>query len=213
MTIKFVSEGSVVGGAFKKKVLSNKSLTRRVRGLSGKEGYRKSTTINLYNGVTLVANTADINYTGIKDAGDAKFHAIRFFVRWQSIINSANRLIVFEDTQHATGADAVVADILAVTTDVFSAYKGAEDDVHPFSAKRLDKNLKNEPRIRIIKDMMWADAEPVATVDVIKMFRFDVRLNGRKQDSSWDIGVLIMSDQANTPIDIQYNLDYTLLTQ
>lgn len=38
MSIRFVGEGKVGVPLRKKKVLSNKALTRRVRGLSGQEG-------------------------------------------------------------------------------------------------------------------------------------------------------------------------------
>ena len=194
----------------KRAALSNRQLTRRVRGLTGKEGNRAMVQQNLYDGVTLVANTADINYmTTLNGLDDTKIHRVRFFVRWQSIINSLNRLIVFEDTRPAQG-NAVVGDILQNVGDTFSAYDTAQ--VHSFSASRTDKNVGDSPRIRILKDFMWADAEPVAGVDVIKSMKFDINFRGRKSDTGLSWGVLIMADQANTSIDIQYLGDITDLS-
>ncbi len=197
----------------KRTALSNRQLTRRVRTLTGKEGRRLTVGQNLYDGVTLVANTADINYmTTLNSLSNHIIHKVRFFVRWQSIINSLNRLIVFEDTRPSQG-DAAVAQILAVTTDPFSSYVLDPESVHPFSAKRGDKNLETVSRVRILKDFMWTDAEPVAGVDVIKAMKFDVNFRGRKSDSDLSWGLLIMADQANTPIDIQYIVDATNLNQ
>ncbi len=191
----------------KRTALSNKQLTRRVRGLTGKEGNRQMMTQNLANAVTLVANTPQILYmTTLNSLDNFLIHRVRFFVRWQSVINSLNRLIVFEDTRPSQG-DAIVGDILTVVADTFSAYD--TNTVNPLGAKRRDKNLQDIPRIRILKDLMWTDAEPVAGVDVIKAMKFDINFRGRKSDADLSWGVLIMADQANTPIDIQYNGDIT----
>ena len=178
MSIKvFTGPGALAKIQGKKPILSNKALTRQVRALHGKEGQRTMLVQNLINNVTLVANTAQIFYlTTINGAEDTIIHSLRFYIRWQSVINSANRLIIFEDVRAAQG-NAAAALVLATVGDVFSAYVGT---VHPFSAKRLNKNLGLEPRIRILRDTMFADNEVVADVDNIKTIKFDMNFRGRK---------------------------------
>lgn len=209
MVIKVFTGKGALDRLGKKKVLSNKALTRRVRAISGTKGERLTVAHNVINNITLVGNTAQVfPLTTLNQLGNKTLHNVRCFVRWQSIINSANRLIVWEDIQNTSTA--VTPDnILALENDIMSTYSADIELMHPFSAKRLEKNLQSKPRLRIIKDMMWADAEPVAGVDIVKLFRFDIKLNGRKTDTDLGWGILIMSDKANTPIDIQYLVDHT----
>ncbi len=185
----------------KKKVLSNKALTRRVRALTGKEGIKLTTGQNLFDNETLAANTAEIAYmTTLNSLDNHLIHTVRFFVTWQNITNSTNRIIVFEDTRPSQG-NAVAADILVDATEVLSRYATA---VHPFSAKRLDKNIGDTRRIRILKDIAWHEAEQLLNVDVISVRKFDINFGGRKLDAKLSWGVLINANQANSPIDIQY---------
>lgn len=190
----------------KKPVLTNRQLTRRVRGLSGLEGARKTLFQNLYNDVTLVANTADINYL-TAPVTNRLIHTFRFWLRFQSISNSLNRLIVFEDTQPSQG-NAVSADILELA-EPFSSYPIT---VHPYSARRQDKNLKTARRIRILRDFMWSANEPVANADHVKAMKFDIKMFGRKTDEDIGYGVLIISDANNTPVDLQVLTDLTDLS-
>lgn len=190
----------------KKPVLTNRQLTRRVRGLTGLEGARKTLFQNLYNNVTLVANTADINYL-TAPVTNRLIHTMRFWLRYQSVANSMTRLIVFEDTQPSQG-NAVVGDILELP-EPFSSYPIT---VHPYSARRQDKNLKTARRIRILRDFMWTANEPVAGADHVKAMKFDIKLFGRKTDEDIGYGVLIISDQANTPVDLQVLWDLTDLS-
>lgn len=210
MTIKvFTGPGALEKLQGKKSTLSNKALTRSVRALRGKEGQRSMVSQNLLNGITLAANTAQIFYmTTLNSLDSVKIHSVRYYVRWQSIINSANRLIVFEDIRAVQG-NAVVADILDVATDVFSAI---DPTVWNYGVRRGSSAVKNFPdisRIRILKDTLWTDAEPVATVDVIKTMIFTINFHGRKSKTGLQWGVLVMSDKSNTPIDIQYLVDHT----
>lgn len=211
MTIKFRGEGQI--GQGKKKVLSNKSLTRRVRGLSGKEGKRESAGDESFiDGITLAANVGQVFYlAGLNSVVESKIHTVRFFIRWQSIINSCNRIIVFEDIRPAQG-NVVIGGIL-FEASINSLYTVGAQGVHPFSAKRLNKNVGDKHRIRILKDMMWADAEPIADVDIVKLFRFDLNLRGRRSSAGLSWGMVIISDKANTPIDVQYQYDYTDLKE
>ncbi len=209
MVIKVFTGKGALDRLGKKKVLSNKALTRRVRAISGTKGERLTVAHNVINNITLVANAAQLfPMTTLNQLGNKTLHNVRCFVRWQSIINSANRLIVWEDIQNTSTA-VIAGNVLALENDIMSTYSADIELMHPFSAKRLEKNLQSKPRLRIIKDMMWSDAEPVADVDVIKLFRFDIKLNGRKTDTDLGWGILIMSDKANTPIDIQYLVDHT----
>lgn len=209
MTLKVFTGKGALERLGKKKVLSNKALTRRVRAISGTKGTRVTVQQNVVNAITLVANTAQLFPLSILNAlSNVILHNVRVFVRWQSIINSANRLIVWEDIQ-ATSTAIVSATILERENDIMSAYQSDGELMHPFSAKRLDKNLGTFPRVRILKDMMWTDSENVAGVDIIKLFRFDIKLSNRKSDTDLSWGIFIMSDQSNTPIDIQYTVDHT----
>lgn len=76
---KFKSLALQLDKASRKKVLSNKALTSRVRGLTGQEGRRKYKEQKLYDGVSLVANTADINYlTELNGLSNHVIHNLRF---------------------------------------------------------------------------------------------------------------------------------------
>ncbi len=205
MVIKFVSEG-IVG---RKPVLSNKSLTRRVRALTGTEGIRITDTQNLYDNVTLVGGTADIRYTGqLNIQNNLLLHKMRVWVNVDSpAMNSTVRIIVLEDTQ-LKATDLVVADILANVTDPFSSYKDGRADVHPFGAKRLNKNLPLIYRSRVIKDIMFSQINN--SESEVKAMKFDINFRGRKVDDNTGWLFLVLSNQANI-VDIQYLVDITNL--
>lgn len=196
----------------KKKVLSNKALTRQVRTMRGKRGKRVLVSQNVLNNISLNANTAQVfKLTTLSNLSSATLHSCRFFVRWESVANSANRIIVAEDIQY-TSADADPDSILDNPTDLMSPYQTDEESMHPFSAKRKEKNLPTKSRFRILKDMMWTDSRQIVgdgTNNIIKLFRFDLKLHGRKSDTDLGWVLLVHSDQNNTPIDIQYIVDHT----
>ncbi len=188
--------------------LSNKALTRRVRGLSNQEGQRTQLVENLYNNVTVAANVADINYlTNLNALTNDKLHRLRLFIYIQAAADSMSRFILFEDTQPEQ-TEAIAGDILLVGTDPFSGYESAQNKVHPFGATRMTKNVEDNPRrIRIIKDLMIAHVQGGPGEKFTRIL--DIPFRGRKKTSnSFDIGILVMSDAANE-WDIMYNVDHT----
>lgn len=114
---------------------------------------------------------------------------------------------MFEDTDKGD-TDLVVGEILAESVP-HSAYVENLFDVHPFSAKRLNKNLGSTYRCRIIKDMLFSNTLSIAGQDKPFARMFDVRYNGRKTDSRLEWGMLVISSQADTPVDINYGMDIT----
>ncbi len=210
MTIKFVSQGSVAGGVFKKRVLSNKALTSRVRGLSGTEGKRKYKEEKLYDGVTLVSNTADINYLAeLNGLSNTIIHTLRFFINYVAVANGFTRIILFEDTDKGD-TNLVVGEILSEAAP-HATYVEDGTSIHPFSAKRLNKNLETTHRCRIIKDMLWSNNLNSGATKMTSR-SFDVRYNGRKTDSRLEWGMLVISSAADTPININYGMDITDLS-
>ncbi len=185
-----------------KKVMSNKSLSQRVRALSGLEGTRKQVNQDLYNEVATAADVADINYMGIMNAlNNVSFHRLRFWLELTVAADSSNRIIVFEDRQ-ASAAEAAVGDIL-VSGKTHSPYATAS---HPFSAKSNNKNLDGMPRIRILKDIYFSGVLSQITEKVVKIF--DVPLHNKKGTDLTDYGVLIITS-AVTTVDLEYLLDFT----
>ncbi len=193
--------------AARKKILSNKALTSRVRGLTGTEGRRKYKEQKLYDDVTLVANTADINYlTELNGLSNHIIHNLRFWINYVAVANGHTRIILFEDTDKGD-TDLIVGEILAESVP-HSPYVENLFDVHPFSAKRLNKNLGSTYRCRILKDISFSNnLNSGATKAFSRMF--DVRYNGRKTDSRLEWGMLVISSQADTPVDINYGMDIT----
>ncbi len=191
----------------KKSVLSNKALTRRVRALTGTEGERTTGFQNLYNAVTLGVNSSDINYlAGMNSLTNSLIHRMRVWVNITAVANSTTRIIVFEDTQ-LSATDLVSANILQIE-EPFSSYAQDGAVVHPWSAKRLNKNIGSIARCRILKDIIIGQTL-TANTRVARMF--DVNFHGRRADQQVGWGFLVISDQMNV-VDIQVLVDSTSLS-
>ncbi len=193
----------------KKPVLSNKSLTRRVRALTGLEGERITTAFqNIFNDVTLTINTSEIVYfAGLNGLTNTLIHKVRF---WINVVGAAAdstvRILIIEDTQ-LQATNLVEGDILE-TSDPFSSYSQGGADIHPFSAKRLNKNLPLISRGRILKDMMFSQV--TGSLTDVKALKFDINYRGRKADNNTGWLVLVISNQANV-IDMNILADVTNL--
>ncbi len=188
----------------KKKVLSNKALTKRVRSLTGKEGSRDSLALSVFNNVTLVADTQEIIYLNIKQFVDTLIHKIRVIVAITAPASCYFRLLLLED-QRDDAPDLVGGDIL-VQELPWAAYDAG--GIQPFGSKRLEKNLDKKYQGRIVKDMAFAmnfDVTPER-----KMFKFDVPFNGRKIDGTADWLISCISDEACN-VNIQVQVDKTKL--
>ncbi len=192
--------------AGRKAVLSNKSLTRRVRALGGTEGKRITDTQNLYNNVTLTAGTAEIKYTGqVNILRNQLLHKMRVWVNIKSVTDSTTRIILLEDTQ-LKATDLLVAGILASPADPWSSYKDGSIDIHPFGAKRLNKNLPDIYRARVLKDMLFSHV--IGSESEVKAIKFDINFSGRKLSDNYGWLFLILSNGANV-VDLQYLVDIT----
>ncbi len=206
----FTGPGALERLQGKKPILSNKALTRRVRALTGKEGERITTAFqNLYDNVTLAANVADIRYiAGLNGLTNTLIHKMRVWVNVDGVgMNSTVRIMILEDTQ-LRATDLLVAGILQVPADPFSSYKQESVDIHPFSAKRLNKNLPTISRARVIKDIMFSQINNTETE--VKSMKFDINYRGRKADNNTGWLFLVLSDQANV-VNIQVLADVTNL--
>ncbi len=188
----------------KKPVLSNKALTKRIRSLTGKEGARDSFPLSIFNNVTLQVDTLEIIYLNLKQFTDSLIHKIRVFVAITAPASCYFRLMLLED-QRDDAADLTAGDIL-IQELTWAAYGSAE--IHPFSAKRLEKNLDKKFQGRVVKDMLFAmnfDVTPEK-----KIFKFDVPFNGRKIDGTADWLIAIISDVACN-VNVQVEVDKTNL--
>ncbi len=196
--------GGQIFRSTKKKVLSNKALTKRVRGLTGKEGARDSLALAVYNNVTLVANTQSIKYIDLKQFKDSLIHTMRVWVAITTPESCYFRLILLEDSK-SEAPNLLPGDIL-VQQVPWGAYGIAK--IQPFASKRLEKNLDTQYQGRIVKDMPFAMNFDVT--DEKKFFRFDVNFNGRKIDGASDWLFILISDEACV-VDLQVHVDKTKL--
>ncbi len=205
MPIQFVGEGRVGQPLRKKKVLSNKALTRRVRALSGQEGQRTSTVGAIFSAVTLTAGTADINYiTGINGLTDDLLHRCKFYIHAVALADSTLRIILFEDNEPDV-ADLTVTGILS-SESAFTNITSA--DMQPWGAGRKAKNIEASPRrTRILRDILV----PQTLTDKSERYMriLDVNFYGRRKTvENFDLGFLVLSTAA-TVVDITFNLDHT----
>ncbi len=188
----------------KKPVLSNKALTRRVRSLTGIEGKRDHIMLQVFNGITLTVNTQEIEYIDIAGLEDSLIHKIRVYVAVTAPESCFFRLILLED-QIDNGPSLVGSDIL-VQQLPWAGY--AAGKIHPFGAKRLEKNTAKKFQGRVIKDQLMALNFDVTAEK--KMYKFDVPFNGRKIDGTSDWLISCISDAACL-VDIQVTVDKTKL--
>lgn len=189
----------------KKKVLSNKALTRRVRGLSGQEGQRVQTLSQPFNNITLDASTATIAYVGEFNAlTNDLIHKLRINIHCVTNEDSTLRIILFEDNQPRTD-EAEAVSILSTIVDTWSAYAIG---VHPVGAGRNTKNIEGHPRrIRILRDMLVSQSLNDRSERYVRLM--DVNYFNRKKTlENFEIALLVMS--TGTPlVDIQILIDHT----
>ncbi len=189
----------------KKKVLSNKSLTQRVRALGGTEGDREMRSETVENATTLTANTANINYIDIVETTSELLHSVRLFISMVAPADGISRVIIFEDGEPAL-TETPASLILSNVADVFSSYITS---VHPFATKRTHKNFNDLPRVRILRDFAISQSLQDSSERWFKIVT--IPMYGRKLQGRLGIGILTMSSVA-TVVDIQVNTDVTDLT-
>lgn len=203
MVVKVFTGPGALARLNKKPVLSNKSLSRRVRALSGQEGTRVMENEIIYGDTVLVGGTSAINYLNTLNAlENDTLHRIRFYLDYVTTATNVLRIIFFEDRQ-ATSAEAITNDILAL--ELYNS--GYANDVQPFSAKNNNKNLDGKPRFRIIKDMFISSVTGTHTSEIARMF--DVPMHNRKSSALVDFGFYVLAKATGATISIKANYDYT----
>lgn len=168
----------------KKKVLSNKQLTRKVRKLSGMEGEREHFADHLYAAVLLTAGTADINY--FKDTSpialfESSVTRIQHYYDCHikllcSAAGGATVRLLYGFDEDWDGTNLVVAEILDTTSDSVSGLLTA--DVVNFKESK-HKNRAENYRCVIVKDMIIALEQ-----NVPKAFNVRLPLFNRKSRKS-----------------------------
>ncbi len=164
-----------VSGSTKKRILSNKALTKQVRSLSGQEGERIPTTALLYAAVTLGTAVADINYfddAGLFISADPTIHhyydcSIKLLAAAQATVR-----ILYCFDEHFDGDNLLVAEILNTVTDSVSPYLTG-DVANMKEAK--NKNRHEDYRCVVIRDQIIA-----LEAGVPKAFNIRYPLFGRK---------------------------------
>lgn len=190
----------------KKKALSNKSLTKKVKTLERSEGlFARGATTKLYDAVALVAGTEDLNYLTL-DKTDAKYHYIDFAVKLLcSTAGGATVRILFCIDMFETDTD-----ITSVIGTDSIEYPSQSIALTP-SEYRLHKRHDSVPTALVYKDVFMAlnNGEP-------KVFKYRMNLHGKRyQDFSakqWQPFVSCLADEANVTISIGVNQAYTDLS-
>lgn len=142
----------------KKKVLTNKELTKKVRSLSGKEGARAKVSGFLYTADTLTAGTPDINYFDdaatslFNTANQFKHHYYDVHVKLIAAADASVRIIYGFD-ENWDGTNLIATEILATATDSASPYATANGFVASLKESK-HKNRADDYRCVVVKDML-----------------------------------------------------------
>ncbi len=159
----------------KKKVLTNKALTRQVRALSGKEGARIHTGGLLYSAVTLTAGTADINYfddATLFFAGNTSInHYYDCSIKLLAAAQATVRILYCFD-EHFDGTNLVASEIFETVDNSASNY--LDGDVNNMKEAK-NKNRREQYRCVVVRDMIIA-----LEAGVPKAFRIRFPLFNRK---------------------------------
>ncbi len=147
----------VVRSQTKKKVLSNKALTKRVRSLSKIEGARIHGSALLYSAVTLTAGTADINYfndvSGLfNDISTNINHYFDVHIKLLAAAQSTVRILYCYD-EHWDGTNLISTEILDTATNSVSPYLSGL--VNSYKESK-NKNRDEEYRCVVVRDMLIA---------------------------------------------------------
>ncbi len=203
MVVKVFTGKGALARLHGKKVLSNKSLSSRVRALSGLEGTRTMENETLYGSTALSGGTAVINYLDALNAlENDTLHRVRLWIDYITTATNIVRIIFFQDNQ-ATATEAVTADILQAEL----VRSGYNNGIHPFSAKMNNKNLDGKPRFRILKDMYFSSVAGEFTSKLAKIV--DIPLHNKKSSELVDYGLYVLSDVNGMTINIRASYDFT----
>ncbi len=183
----------------KRKVLSNKQLTTKVRALMGTKGHSIHLSANLFGAVSLVAGTADINY--FDDAGLLAAAAVNHYYDCHislltSTAGGATVRILYCFDEDYDDTNVTVADILAITTDSRSGYLSTA--VKNLKEARHKNSLKKS-RIVVVKDMLipLINGEPKAFNIRLPLFNKVFKQIGGEINFEFLPFILALADEAD----------------
>lgn len=197
-----------------KKKTNTKALSRRISKLENKIGTIEvpDTANYLYNAVTLVAGTEDINYFGSVTSelipGDSEYKAYHIKCKLLcSTAGGATVRILFGIDNYESDTD--ITAILGTDSvkDYMSFTSGL---VMPVKYKKVETNLEIKPRIYIYKDYLipLINGEP-------KTFSFIWNMRGKKSSagasSDWEPLVTALADEADVAITMSCSVVYNRL--
>lgn len=184
----------------KKKVFSNKSLTRQIRALKGTEGSFLVQEENLYNTVAFVAGTPQLKYCTFIPSPTANglYKHARFFTRVTATGVGALRMIILRDNQF-NGTAILPGDVLD-STDVNSSYKVVLGGV-TWGLSSKHKNWAVQPRREILVDKMIT----FNSNQLNRSFMTDVKFHNARLTEDANVAVYFLTDVIAT-IECQYNV-------
>jgi len=198
------------------KVLSNKKLTTKVKALSKKEGSINRISDTMYNGVSLVAGTANIQYFTSNSLFVDNTHVKHLYYDAYIKLLTTNaagatvRLMYCLDMDGATNA--TVNDVLETGTDSASALKqNINSSGSIYSAPGRNSNNIQYQRVHVSKDLLI----PLIANEP-KFFHVKLPLNGRvtKNDQTkFQPFMLALSDEGAVTFTMKCNYAYNVLEQ
>lgn len=192
----------------KKKVLSNRQLTKRVRSLTGQEGNRIMSSALLYSAVALVAGTPDINYFddfGLYAVGsDIIQHYFDCHIKLLcTTAGGCTVRLLYGFDEDYDGTNLTGAEILNTATDSASGYlTGAVANYKEAKHKNARVNyrtrivwdkliplIQNEPKSFNVRLPMYNRKTKVATgANIAEFYPFMLALSD-EADSTISVGV------------------------
>ncbi len=175
-----------VSAGTKKKILTNKALTKKVRSLSGQEGERLQTSNLLYSNVTLTSAAADINYFDDATLFISDEPTIQLYydchIKLLAAAQATVRIMYCFD-EHFDGTNIIISEILnTVTHSASPLLTGVVANMK--EAKH--KNRAKDYRCVVVRDQIVA-----LEAGVPKAFSIRYPLFGRKTNATG--GVLFSS--------------------
>lgn len=178
----------------KKKALSNKALTKKVRTIQkGIGSYYQSVTTLLYNAVTLTAGAEDVNYLTMTET-DSKYLYIDFIIKLLcSTAGGATVRLLF-------AIDNLEADTDLTACIGSNSVNNYDQGAIEVSQYRRYKRRKFTPQAIIYKDFTIGlnNGEP-------KIFKYRMPLHGKRLNpggNQWQVFVSALSDEADSLVSI-----------
>lgn len=206
----------IYAGGRKKKVLSNKSLTKRVRALSNQEGERVIKQFQTDVASTLTAGTALIRYfddsSAFTTGVTVKHHYYDCHVKLLcSTAGGATVRMLYCFDEAWDGTNLVVAEILDSTADSGSPYL---DDAVTNLKEARHKNRSNDYRCVVVKDMLIPlnNGEPKCFNMRLPLFHRRTAGTTSPNVSAFYPFMMFLADEANVLMSFEGSYVYTNLS-